>query len=93
MGKIPVKRRGKRTDKDELVLTPGGWRPKSKVHHVPPGYHIDGAGGRLKIIETATGKVIEDLGEIPEEKPVKARKPRSGSGSGRKKTEQAKKEH
>jgi len=52
-------------DKNKRVLTPGGWRPKSKVREVGPGQHISGAGGRLRIIETTTGKVIEDLGEIP----------------------------
>jgi hypothetical protein len=60
------KEKGKQTEKDELVLTPGGWRPKSKVHHVGPGQHVDVEDGRLKIIDTATGKIIEDLGEIQE---------------------------
>jgi hypothetical protein len=49
-------------DDDELVLTPGGWRPKSKVHQLAPGQHISGKDGRLRIIETATGRVVKDLG-------------------------------
>jgi hypothetical protein len=86
MGKVPPERKGKQTEKDELVLTPGGWRPKSKVHHVEPGQHIDGKGGRLKIIDTATGKVIEDLGKIPEAESARPKKRRSGAGtSGQKK--------
>lgn len=47
---------------EEKVLTPGGWRPKSKVHILEDGQHISGKGGRLQIIETATGKVVKDLG-------------------------------
>jgi hypothetical protein len=49
---------------DTAVLTPGGWRSSSKVHHVPPGYEVSGAGGRLRIVNRATGEVLEDLGEI-----------------------------
>jgi hypothetical protein len=57
----PATQTGKGDD-DELVLTPGGWRPRSKVIHLAPGQHISGKGGRLRIIETATGRVIKDLG-------------------------------
>ncbi len=49
---------------EELVLTPGGWRPKSKVHFVPPGHHVSGKGGKLTIVDTATGKILKDLGPI-----------------------------
>jgi len=86
MSKAPAKKKSKQTGTDELVLTPGGWRPKSKVHHVQPGQHIDGTGGRLRIIETATGKVVKDLGEIAEAEPAKPKKRRSDAGtSGKKK--------
>lgn len=51
-----------RSDEEEKVLTPGGWRPKSNVHILQEGQHISGKGGRLRIIETATGKVVKDLG-------------------------------
>jgi len=53
-----------RNQKGEMVITPGGWRPKSKVHFVDPGHHISGEGDRLKIIHTETGKTIKDLGEL-----------------------------
>jgi hypothetical protein len=61
---------------EEFVLTPGGWRPKSKVHFVPPGHHVSGKGDRLTIVETATGKVVKDLGPI--EKPAKGKASRAG---------------
>lgn len=64
--KDSTKEKGKQIEKDELVLTPEGWRPKSKVHHIEPGQHVEVEGGRLKIIDTTTGKIIEDLGEISE---------------------------
>jgi hypothetical protein len=51
-----------------MVITPGGPRSKSKVHHVVPGQHVDAAGGRLKIVDDATGKIIKDLGEVPKVK-------------------------
>jgi hypothetical protein len=53
---------------DDLVLTPGGWRPKSQVHRVEPGQHVSGKAGRLRIIETETGRVVKDLGEVSKEK-------------------------
>jgi hypothetical protein len=59
---------------EEHVLTPGGWRPKSKVHFVEPGHHISGEGGRLKIIQTESGKVIKDLGVVPKAPSAKGRK-------------------
>lgn len=52
------------TEREEYVLTPGGWRPRSKVHFVGPSHHVSGEGGRLKIIQTETGKEVKDLGEI-----------------------------
>ncbi len=59
---------------EEWVLTPGGWRPKSKVRHVPPGCHVSAEGGRLRIIRTATGEVVEDLGEVSETGPPPMRR-------------------
>ena len=49
---------------EELVLTPGGWRPKSKVHFVEPGHHVSGKGGRLAVVNTATGRTVKDLGPL-----------------------------
>lgn len=65
----------KTSQKEELVLTPGGWRPKSKVHLVEPGHHISGEGGRLKIIHTESGKTIKDLGILPKAPSAKKGKP------------------
>lgn len=63
---------------EELVLTPGGWRPRSKVHYVEPGQHVSGHGGRLAIVQSATGKTVRDLGALPKaakEKTKRAGKP------------------
>lgn len=50
-------------DKD-LVLTPGGWRPSSKVGRVSPGEHIGVNNGRLSRIDNTTGQVNRDFGTI-----------------------------
>jgi hypothetical protein len=84
----PVGARNRRSDSDRTpnrennVLTPGGWRPESKVHILQDGQHISGKGGRLRIIETATGRVVKDLGPTskkkrPEHLPQAAAKPQS----------------
>jgi hypothetical protein len=49
--------------KSGLVLTPGGWRPKSQVHVLEPGHHISGKEGKTRIVRTATGEVIKDFGK------------------------------
>jgi hypothetical protein len=49
---------------ERLMRVPGGWKPKSKVHHIQPGYHISGEGRRLKKIHSETGKVIQEFGAI-----------------------------
>lgn len=49
---------------EEMVLTPGGWRPKSTVHRIEPGHHLSRKGGRFQKIHTASGKVVADYGEI-----------------------------
>jgi FG-GAP-like repeat len=46
---------------EDLVLTPGGLRPKSLVHKVQPGQVIDGTGGVLRILDSS-GAVVADLG-------------------------------
>ena len=66
MSKVPKKEKKRQKEKDEHVLTPGGWRPKSKVHQVEPGQHVAEVEGHLRILDTATGKIIKDLGEVPE---------------------------
>ena len=69
----PSKKKGKQPQKEDLVLTPGGWRPRSKVHAVEPGQQIDVEGGHLKIIDTETGTVVKDLGDVEPERPKKRR--------------------
>jgi hypothetical protein len=51
MGKAITTSNGGRQGGDPLVMTPGGWRPKSKVHFVEPGHHISGKDGRLQKIQ------------------------------------------
>jgi hypothetical protein len=72
MGNSSPKRKGQPDKKEELVLTPGGWRPKSKTFKVEPGHHVEVQDGHLKVIHTATGKVVADLGKIPERTAGKA---------------------
>ena len=50
-------------DTTDLVLTPGGLRPRSLVHQLEAGQHVSTKGGRVLIIQTATGKLVKDLGE------------------------------
>jgi len=52
------------TNSDELVLTPVGLMEKSKVHFIGDGFQLNVANGRLQKIETSTGKMIEDFGEV-----------------------------
>jgi hypothetical protein len=75
MAKQPPKPSPDKNGKDDHVLTPGGWRPKSKVHFLEPGNHISGEGGRLKIIHTDSGKIIKDLGVLSKVPPPKRGKP------------------
>jgi hypothetical protein len=67
-----------RGGKSELVLTPGGWRPKSVTHALEPGHHVSGKGGRIRIVRTATGEVIKDMGKASKKNRF------GGTGSGKK---------
>src|SRR6266700_13853 len=49
---------------DDLVLTPGGYRPRSMVHPIEPGTVLDGSGGRLRKLDSS-GRVLAELGEMP----------------------------
>ncbi|MGO9794338.1 MAG: hypothetical protein ACLP8S_33880 [Solirubrobacteraceae bacterium] len=51
-------------DTTDLVLTPGGPRPRSLVHDLQPGEHVSLKDGHVRIIQTATGEVVKDLGEV-----------------------------
>lgn len=60
---------------DQLVLTPGGYRPKSKVHHVESTHAVRRVGDRHKKIDPA-GNEVADLGpavDRPEGQPVQPR--------------------
>jgi len=46
------------SDDTDLVLGPGGLRPRSLTHELKPGEHVSVKGGRVRIIETATGKAV-----------------------------------
>jgi hypothetical protein len=60
--------------KEELVLTPGGFRPKSQVQHIEPEHVLRmSSGGSLQKIHRPTGKIMADFGRIahrPENEPV-----------------------
>ncbi len=52
------------TVNEETVLTPVGYMAKSNVHFIAPGFNLNVANGHLQKIETATGKLVEDFGEV-----------------------------
>ena len=60
----PPRRPVRPLDTEDVVLTPGGARPRSLVRELEPGQHISLKDGHVRIIETATGKVVKDLGEF-----------------------------
>jgi hypothetical protein len=64
MGRTTTTGTGTHPKDDEIVLTPGGWRPKSTVHRIEPGHHLSGKDGRLRKIHTASGKSVADFGEL-----------------------------
>jgi hypothetical protein len=49
---------------DGSVLTPVGYMDKSKVHYIAPGFHLNVANGHLQKVESATGRLVEDFGEV-----------------------------
>jgi hypothetical protein len=49
---------------DDHVVTPGGHRPRSKVHRVGPGERIDASTGRLRHLDRS-GREIADFGPLP----------------------------
>lgn len=50
LSKIP----GEKSQEKDLVLTPGGPRPRQLVKVVPPGQVVRGAaGGRLRVVPSA----------------------------------------
>ncbi len=49
---------------DQQVLTPGGWKSRSLVHHVPPGQRVQRAGDRLQLLRSDREQPI-DVAELP----------------------------
>lgn len=49
---------------DGSVLTPVGYMDKSKVHYIAPGFQLSMNQGHLQKVESATGKLVEDFGEV-----------------------------
>jgi hypothetical protein len=47
----------------DLVLTPGGFRPKSLVRHIEPDHFLDLAAGNIRIMH-ASGREILDFGKL-----------------------------
>jgi hypothetical protein len=64
--------KSKRVGGKDHVLTPGGWRPKSKTFEVQPGQHVAVQDGKLQVIHTATGEVVADLGAADKETAAKS---------------------
>jgi len=75
------KRKEKHTPNADLVLTPGGWRPRSSVFKVEPGHHVEVQDGRLRVIHTGTGRVVADLGEVPKQNAENSKTGSSAAGS------------
>lgn len=52
--------------KEDLVLTPGGFRPKSQVKHIEHDHLLRmSADGNLQKIHRASGRMVADFGQIP----------------------------
>jgi len=58
------KEKKQRAGSSDLVLTPGGWRKGSRTVKVEPGQHVEVKDGHLCVLDTATGTVVVDLGEV-----------------------------
>ena len=59
MGKVNFNKK----NMDELVITPGGKRPKSNVHLIENGFHVNLKDGILREINSATNDVVKELGK------------------------------
>jgi hypothetical protein len=49
---------------DDVVLTPGGYRPRSAVHSVEANLLLDGTASRYRLLRPS-GETAADFGEIP----------------------------
>lgn len=60
-GKRP-KSPARKLNTTDVVITPGGARPRSLAHVLEPGHRVSLKDGHVRIIETATGNEMHDLG-------------------------------
>src|SRR5262245_36934737 len=49
---------------EKLVITPGGYRPQSKVHRIERGHVLEQSDGHLRAVDAKTGKLIKDFGPV-----------------------------
>jgi hypothetical protein len=49
---------------EELVITPGGFRPRSMVHKIELGHYLDTSQDRLREFDRASNTLIEDHGPL-----------------------------
>ena len=57
---------------EELVITPGGLRPNSKVHMIKPGHKLIVKNNHIQELDSS-GKFVDELGEVsrrPGDKPL-----------------------
>jgi len=59
---------------DQMVLTPGGFRPASQVHRVEPDQRLDLASGRIRKVDPS-GRVTADFGEHTPTLTIRASRP------------------
>lgn len=75
MGKALSTKQANQSDENELALTPGGWRPKSKAHFIEPGHHVSAKNGKLQKIHTASQQVVADYGAVEKDKWTEENRP------------------
>jgi hypothetical protein len=61
---------------EQMVVTPGGFRPSSRVHKIEADHHLDLSGGRIRKFHRS-GRLVTDFGEFTTDRP--ARPPRPGN--------------
>jgi hypothetical protein len=49
---------------EEMVITPAGMMPKSRVHFVEPGTELRVFNNHIQKIESASGRMLQDFGEV-----------------------------
>jgi hypothetical protein len=49
---------------EQMVITPAGMMPQSNVHFIGEGFGLHVENGHLQQVETKTGRLVEDYGEV-----------------------------